>query len=159
MRPWTRALGRRHTALRRDKAKATFGMPRTTPPAAVSIRPADVADADALHRLCQALGRDAQLHDVRAHLQEVASEAGRCLLVAVVEGAVGGWLEVGARTALGTRPWAEVSGLVVDAPLRGLGLGRALLLAARRWAKEKCRFASGRGSSEKLRRASTRAPG
>jgi GNAT superfamily N-acetyltransferase len=30
-----------------------------------------------------------------------------------------------------------VSGLVVDAPLRGLGLGRALLLAARRWAKEK----------------------
>jgi GNAT superfamily N-acetyltransferase len=103
----------------------------------VTIRPAEAHDASRLLDLCQMLGRDASLDDVLSHLLAVRAEAASCLLVAVLDGVPKGFVEVTARTALGVASWAEVSGLVVDAALRGRGVGTELMAAARRWARQK----------------------
>jgi GNAT superfamily N-acetyltransferase len=102
----------------------------------VAIRVAEPADAPVLAGLCQQLGRDATVDEVRAYLERGRSEDGHCVLVAHEGGSVLGWLEVATRGALGSPVWAELSGLVVDAPLRGQGVGAELLRAARRWAQE-----------------------
>ena len=100
----------------------------------IAIRQAEAADAAVVARLCGQLGYEVTLSQVLAHLERHRSEASQCLLVALLETAVVGWLEVGVRDAVENGSWAEVSGLVVEASQRGHGVGSALLGAARTWA-------------------------
>jgi GNAT superfamily N-acetyltransferase len=101
----------------------------------VAIRAAALQDASALVELCRQLGHPVLLGDVQARLQRPA-ETRHTLLVAVVEGAVVGFLEADARAALSTGRWAEITGLVVDEGTRRQGVGKALVRAARQWAVE-----------------------
>ncbi len=101
----------------------------------IAIRRAEAMDAPALATLCRQLGDEVTASQVLAHLERHRTEASQCLLVALLDTAVVGWLEAGVRHAVQDgRGWAEVSGLVVEASQRGYGVGSALLAAARSWA-------------------------
>ncbi len=100
---------------------------------ALHIRRAEAQDAPVLGDLCRHLGYQVTLAQVHQHLER--PEGGHCLLVALLEGAVVGWLEVGLRAALESGTWAEISGLVVHPTHQGKGVGTALVLEARAWAR------------------------
>ncbi len=102
---------------------------------AIHIRRAEAQDAPVLVELCCHLGYQVTLAQVHQHLERHGPEAGHCLLVALLEGAAVGWLEVALRAALESGTWAEISGLVVHPSHQGKGVGRALVLEARAWAR------------------------
>ncbi len=100
----------------------------------MDIRRAEPKDGPFLVGLCRQLGYQVTLEQVQDHLGRHREQPGHCLLVALLEGAPVGWLEVSVRDALESGTWAEISGLVVHASHHSRGVGTALLQAARAWA-------------------------
>ena len=100
----------------------------------VVIRVAEAEDVDSLTELSRQLGQAVLRDDAQRYLAR-APEAGRRLLVALLEGQVVGWLEVEARSSLPAGTWAEVTGLVVEKTRQGRGVGSALVGEARRFAR------------------------
>jgi GNAT superfamily N-acetyltransferase len=101
------------------------------------IRPMRIDDAEEVARLCGELGYPASASDVRTRLCSLLSGDTLCLLVAEIDLAVVGWIHVERRLVIESEPWAEVEGLVVTESARGQGVGRTLLAAGERWARER----------------------
>lgn len=104
----------------------------------VTIRPAALADAGGLARLSGDLGYPAAPDDLRQRLLACqARPDDHGILVAIDDaGDVAGWVHVGRRVSLETRPRAEILGLVVDERVRRVGTGGALVARAEQWARE-----------------------
>jgi len=100
------------------------------------VRVARRADAAALAGLCTQLGYPSGEAQVRARLS-LLGDAERTLLVAELDGAVAGFIDVHVQRTVEEDPYGEVGGLAVADGLRTGGLGRALLEAAAAWSRER----------------------
>ena len=105
------------------------------PPA---IRRGRKEDAAAIAELSTQLGYPSTTQQIERRLERVIPDPAHALFVAELsEGKIGGWLHVFSYVVVESDPRAEVAGLVVDAKLRGSGIGRLLLQQAEHWAREK----------------------
>lgn len=101
-----------------------------------SLRPAGMADATEITRLCAELGYPASLEDMTARLGVVLSAGDRQVFVVEDGNRLLGWIGVELRTSLETGRKAEIVGLVVDAGARRSGTGRRLVSAAESWVRQ-----------------------
>jgi GNAT superfamily N-acetyltransferase len=122
-----------------------------TLPDGVSLRPAALADADAIAALSGQLGYPVPAEVVRARLGLVLARDDQAVLVAHDGDRVLGWIHGADQVLVESDRRCEIMGLVVDAAARRAGTGRALVAAVERWA-------AGRGLSlMSVRSAVTRA--
>jgi GNAT superfamily N-acetyltransferase len=98
------------------------------------IRKARFEDAPALAALTTQLGYPSTPEEIAARLRDVLARPEGAVLVAEVDGAVAGWIQVVGVHSIETEPHALISGLVVHEARRSLGLGAALVRAAAEWA-------------------------
>jgi ribosomal protein S18 acetylase RimI-like enzyme len=95
----------------------------------LAVRAAAPGDAEALAGLIVMLGYDATAADVRARL--AAIEPALAPLVGLMDGAIVGCLSLSLMRVLHRpRPVGRISMFVVDARLRGRGIGAAMLAEA-----------------------------
>ncbi len=108
------------------------------------IRAATPADLDAVARLAFALWPDSTAAEHRAHAAAIVagtpeSTLPLALLVAEVDHAVVGFIEVGLRSHADgcdtRRPVGFIEGWCVDPTHRGRAIGRALMTAAEAWSR------------------------
>ncbi len=105
--------------------------------AAVTVRAAREGDVEAITRLMEQLGYPSTAEQVRARLERSAGEADYHALVAEADGAVVGFVGlVRGWSWTSDDRWARVMSLVVDAGVRGRGVGAALMRGAEAWARE-----------------------
>lgn len=100
----------------------------------VEVRPVEVNDAEAVAALSGELGYPATPELMRSRIAALLGKTDRTVLVAVVDGAVAGWIDVCVAGHLQSGAYAEVGGLVVSSHLRGHGIGQKLLATAEQWA-------------------------
>ncbi|HLI01708.1 MAG TPA: GNAT family N-acetyltransferase [Acidimicrobiales bacterium] len=102
----------------------------------IEIRPMRTEDAPQVTGLLAQLGYPSELDSVKVRLKGILGAAGRRMLVAVPadESRVDGYVGVERRLALEEDEHVEITGLVVDSAARQSGVGRALVMAAERWA-------------------------
>lgn len=98
------------------------------------IRVARRSDVPALVLLSAELGYPVDVDEMARRFIGVADRADQAVLVAEVDETVVGWIHIAERRLLVASRQAEIMGLVVHDEARGRGLGRALVLAAERWA-------------------------
>ena len=105
---------------------------------AITVRPAEAADADSIASLCGQLGYPSTSEDIRRRLAETAGDADAAVLVADSrrDGVVG-WIHVRALRLITRDACAEIGGLVVDESLRGRGIGARLMAAAEEWSRHR----------------------
>lgn len=106
-------------------------------PDGMIIRPADMADAATIARLCAQLGYPSTAEDVERRLAQTGRDADGAVFVADSPGdGVIGWVHVRALHLLTRDACAEIGGLVVDKTRRGRGIGGRLMAAAENWARQ-----------------------
>lgn len=105
------------------------------PSQAVEIRPIQAEDARAAVVLCAQLGYPTDVPVMLARLRQIASDQNRAVLVACIDGAVVGWIDLSVEYHLQSEPAVLIGGLVVAEAARGQGLGRELCHAAENWAR------------------------
>ncbi len=104
----------------------------------VRIRQPVAGDAASLARLCTQLGYPADAAVMPARLERLARDPGARAFVADDGTAVIGLATLHLRHTLNHEaPIAQLTLLVVDEASRSTGVGRALVLAAERWAVER----------------------
>ena len=102
------------------------------------IRRCRLDDAQAVAELATELGYPTDPEQAAARLASLLDRDEDALFAAEDEGgAVVGWLHVREERTLESEPLATLAGLVVAAPHRGQGFGKALLGAALAWAAER----------------------
>lgn len=107
-------------------------------PRAITIRSLNSDDAAAAAVLSADLGYPADAAAMRERLAALLAEADHAVLGAAGEdGSLLGWVHVCSRLLLIDPPSAFVEGLVVGAPARRCGVGRALMAAAEGWARRR----------------------
>jgi GNAT superfamily N-acetyltransferase len=99
-----------------------------------SVRVAIQGDADAIAILSGQLGYPSDAAEIRSRLEHIRDRGDGQVFVAVVEGAVAGWIHVFGAHVLETPPHAEIGGLVVEQASRGVGIGTLLMRTAENWA-------------------------
>ena len=104
-------------------------------PASVMLRLAKEEDAPRVAVLSEQLGYPASSEAILGRLQLLAARGDQQVVVAVVEGQVSGWIQVGRMLSLESGEQAEILGLVVDEASRGQGIGTILVAQAESWAK------------------------
>ena len=105
--------------------------------AAPVIRPAREEDLPSLTTLCGQLGYPSSRDEVAQRLPRILADTDSALFVAETPGGeVIGWVHVFVRHLLVVNRHAELGGLVVNEAQHGSGVGRLLMLAVERWAKE-----------------------
>ena len=104
-------------------------------PASPCLRPAEEADADRIAALSIQLGYPATPEVIQERLRLLARPGETPVLVAVVDGKVVGWVQVGRTFSLEAGAQAILQGLVVDEACRGRGIGAALVAAAEAWTR------------------------
>ena len=100
----------------------------------LSARPMTQADLPSLEPLLLQLGYGIAPDEVARRLDAVMAAPGHCLDVAERDGRVVGFIHFFARAAIEKPPEVIVQALVVDAGLRGGGVGRHLMQRAEAWA-------------------------
>lgn len=104
----------------------------------VPVRPLREADLRAVADLAQQLGYTVSPAELTDRFGPLAHSPAHAVLVAEsAEGGVAGWIHVGTSLALIHGPEAEIHALVVDAQVRGRGIGAALVAAAEAWARSR----------------------
>lgn len=102
------------------------------------IRRAAEEDAEAISRLSATLGYTAPPDLIRRWLATILpSHEHLLLVVAEAAGAVLGWLQAHAVCVVESGFRVEIMGLIVSAEVRRIGLGRALVSEAEKWAQAK----------------------
>lgn len=102
---------------------------------AAHIRPIRVEDAAAAAALCGQLGYPTNIEVVLTRIWQIAADPGHSVLVACVDDAVVGWIDLTIEYHLQSAPAALIGGLVVAEAARGQGIGRQLCQAAEAWAR------------------------
>jgi N-acetylglutamate synthase-like GNAT family acetyltransferase len=98
------------------------------------IRSVGPDDAPQLVALTEQLGYSVSIDVMRSRLGEVVRDTSRQVIVAVHEGHVIAWMELGIMHAIESGSWGEIRGLVVDEAFRSRGVGEAMTREAARWA-------------------------
>lgn len=101
----------------------------------MNIRSARVDDAAAVAKLSGELGYPASSEDMAARLAELLPLSAHHVIVAESEGKLLGFAAVEVRMLLVSGAKAELMGLVVGADARRLGVGKALMDAAKEWSR------------------------
>ena len=120
----------------RRKPGSTGSVAIPLAPGGVTMREMTAADAAAVADLSGQLGYAAGVVEIARRFAGLASVPESLVLVAEREGEVVGWLHVLVQRRLEVDPFAEIGGLVVDARVRGAGIGAALVAAAEAWARD-----------------------
>jgi GNAT superfamily N-acetyltransferase len=102
---------------------------------ALQVRPIRAEDAVTAARLCTQLGYPTDEAAVLARMRQIAGDAHRAVLVACLDDAVVGWIDLSVEYHLQSEPAVLIGGLVVSESARGRGIGRELLKAAEGWSR------------------------
>lgn len=102
----------------------------------LSIRAMTLDDLPSLEPLLVQLGYEIAPEEIARRLSAVTDAPGHCLEVAERDGRVVGFIHFYARAALEKPPEVIVQALVVDAGLRGGGIGQRLMGRAEDWAAD-----------------------
>jgi GNAT superfamily N-acetyltransferase len=100
----------------------------------MTIRPAVPVDAAEIAQLTIQLGYSSDPGMIAGRLTRLGSRRDHIVLVAVLDGKIGGWLHAHASEALESGFRAEIVGLVVSEVYRRRGVGRILVERAEQWA-------------------------
>lgn len=101
------------------------------------IRRAEAGDGGAVASLAGQLGYPMQTSEAERQLSLLANKDGHAVFVAELGGhGIVGWIHMMPRQLLYSFGLAEIGGLVVDAEHRRKGVGRALIRAGEKWAKD-----------------------
>src|SRR5258708_28930636 len=95
------------------------------------------SDARAVAALATELGYRSDAAQAGARLAWLLGRDVDAVFAAEVDGAVAGWLHAREVHLLESEPFGEIAGLIVAAPRRGQGIGKALLQAAIAWTAER----------------------
>jgi N-acetylglutamate synthase-like GNAT family acetyltransferase len=101
----------------------------------LQLRPFRQSDLPAVRELLRQLGYDIAEPELIGRVAHVLEDADHHLVVAELEGRIVGVLHIFRRPALEKPCEAVVQALVIDAQMRGHGLGKALMRAAEEWAR------------------------
>ena len=101
----------------------------------LEIRPIREEDAAAAAALCGQLGYPTNPSDLLARIERITADPNRSVLVACVDDAVVGWIDLSIEYHLQSEPAALIGGLVVAEAARGQAIGRQLCHAAEAWAR------------------------
>ncbi|MGD8328256.1 MAG: GNAT family N-acetyltransferase [Acidobacteriota bacterium] len=108
------------------------------PMSEIRIRRAQSDDAESLAHLSGELGYPAAAAAVAQRLAVLLDRGDHAVLVAEsAEGRVLGWAHAFVAHRLESPSFAEIGGLVVSEGVRGQGIGRCLVAAAERWARNR----------------------
>jgi GNAT superfamily N-acetyltransferase len=102
----------------------------------VSIIPMRRAHLARVRELSVQLGYENAPSELAERFALLRRDKNHRMFVALLDGKVAGWMHVAARKLLQAEFRLEILGLVVDAGLRGRGVGRALLEHAQCYARE-----------------------
>lgn len=104
-------------------------------PLPIPLRVASAADAPEIARLSAELGYPVKAERIAATLRSLLDASRYSVVVAPAEdGRLLGWICAERRLSLESGECVEITGLVVSSAARRLGVGRALVGAAERWA-------------------------
>jgi PhnO protein len=103
----------------------------------MTIRRCRLSDARAVAELATDLGYPTDAAQAATRLAYLLGRAEDAIFAAEDEGVVVGWLHAREMRELESEPCGEIAGLVVAAPRRGQGHGKALVQAALAWAAER----------------------
>ncbi|GDY11364.1 hypothetical protein LBMAG53_02410 [Planctomycetota bacterium] len=98
------------------------------------IRNATSADSLAITELTAQLGYPADHAAIQKRIDQINSMQDHILLVASMDGTVGGWMQACSCQTLDSGFRVEILGLVVAENSRRSGLGKTLVAAAEQWA-------------------------
>jgi GNAT superfamily N-acetyltransferase len=101
------------------------------------VRPITLSDSREVASLSNQLGYPSSASVIEKRLGKMTLGAEFGAFVAeATDGAIAGWIHVFGVQFLQEDAFAEISGLVVSANSQGQGVGKALLEAAEKWARE-----------------------
>lgn len=100
------------------------------------IRKAELGDISELFVLCAELGYSATSEEIISRLKRIITSGSDDVFVAVEKTVILGWIHVFGSLRLESDPFAEIGGLVVSSKHRNKGIGKILVRAAEKWAKE-----------------------
>ena len=103
----------------------------------IIIRNAELDDLSKLTNLCNELGYLANKGQILYRLKKILKSASDVVIVAVVKNEVIGWIHVFTSLRLESDPFAEIGGLVISSEHRNKGIGKMLVNAAEKWARER----------------------
>ncbi len=103
----------------------------------IEIRIADMNDGAAIACLADQLGYPTSIRQSELRLGPVLRSPEHAVFVACRDGEVIGWVHVFTAQRLETDPFAEIGGFVVAESHRRHGIGRQLVAAAEKWARER----------------------
>ncbi len=102
---------------------------------AIGLRPARDGDLPALRSLLSQLGYDLPCDEIRRRLAAIGMAPDHAVFVGESDGRIVALLHLFVRPALEKPLEAVVQALVVDSGCRQGGVGRAMMMAAERWAQ------------------------
>jgi GNAT superfamily N-acetyltransferase len=103
----------------------------------ISVRPATVADAEAIAPLVEELGYPAEGKSLRKRLSRLVGRGDYLVVVAQSEsGEICGWLQAHSSEVLESGSHVEIVGLVTAKKMRRRGIGRLLVESAEAWAAQ-----------------------
>jgi GNAT superfamily N-acetyltransferase len=103
----------------------------------ISTRSMAIQDVERVAELSAQLGYPVSKVDLQSRFMRIAATIGHALFVALDEkSTVVGWVHVHDIDRLEVERYADIGGIVVDAAMRGKGVGHALMRCAEAWARD-----------------------
>ena len=103
----------------------------------IIIRPCDITDAQAVQRLnYEAMGYKYSLEDTTEKLNKLLNDKADLILVAELNGEAVGYVHAVDYDLLYAPHYKNIMGIAVDPAYRRQGIGKTLLTAVEKWARE-----------------------
>lgn len=105
----------------------------------MSLRLAELRDAEFITGLCEQLGYKTAIEKIHSRLSEILSNEEHCVFVILDNEKIIGWIHGFYTSRIESGSFVEIGGLIVDAAYRRKGVGRMLLKKVIEWANlRKC---------------------
>ncbi|TGD57991.1 GNAT family N-acetyltransferase [Flavobacterium humi] len=101
------------------------------------IRNAETKDSEAIANLSGQLGYESTESQIRKRLEILLASKDHCVLVAVEDGIVAGWIHAFHSVQVESGFFVEIGGLVIDENHRRKGIGQLLMERVLPWAKSR----------------------